>query len=212
METGNVAFAMKAHTDYSILDACRNINRLDTHFWKGLISNGQPNLSILTAPGDLRGLEPPLGVEVRQVLRFARSVYDFTIVDLASSLSRLTLAALEEVDRAFLITTTELPSLHMAKRALQSLGQVGYATGRVDLVLNRISRRDEVTPADIERNLGVPVFWSFPEDHVSTNEFYVKGGLISAKSGLGKSIRQFVEKIPGVKPEAAEKKQSFLGL
>ncbi len=209
IETGNVAFAMKAASEYSILDACRNISRLDAHYWKGLVSNGQPNLSILTAPADPRGLDYPEGVEIRQVLRFARSLYSFTVVDLASSLNRSSLAVLEDADHTFLITTTELPALHMAKRSLQALTQLGYGPERVALVLNRVSRRDEVTPEDVERNLGVPVFWSFPNDSDTVKDFYVKGGLIPAQSSLGKSVRQFVAQITGA---SAAKKKSFLGL
>jgi len=209
LETGNVAFAMKTSSQYNILDACRNISRLDAHFWRGLVSNGLPGLNILTAPADLRGLDAPQAVEIRQVLRFARTVYDFSLVDLASSLNRLTLAVLEDADQAFLVSTSDLPSLHLAKRVLQTLLQTGYGRERVRLLVNRCSRRDQVTPEDIERNLGVPVYWSFPEDSDSVGEFYVKGGAIAPQSDLGKSIRRFVQQISP--PPAEKKKKSFLG-
>ncbi len=213
LETGNVAFAMKAGSQYSILDACRNISRLDVHYWKGLISNGQPNLNILTAPSDLRGFDNPQGVEVRQVLSFARTIYAYSVIDMPSSLSRLTLAALEDADKIFLITTTDLPCLHLAKRALQKLNATGHPLDRVALVVNRSSRHDEVLPEDIERNLGVPVFWRFPNDAKSVTEFYVKGGVIAPNSDLGKSITKFVAKISGPpSPPEAGKRWSLLGL
>jgi pilus assembly protein CpaE len=212
VETGNVAFAMKANSHYSILDACRSISRLDAHYWKGIISNGLPGLHILTAPADPRAIETPQGVEVRQVLNFARTLYPFSVIDLPSHLGPLTLAALEDADRAFLITTTELPSLHLAKRTLQMLSFQGYPQQRLALVLNRATRRDEVTTEDIERNLGVPVFWRFPFDAEGVNEFYVKGGTIGPKSDLGRSIRQFTEKISGAPAPAEKTKKSFLGI
>lgn len=211
LETGNVAFAMKAASQYSILEACHNISRLDLHYWRGLVSNGLPGLNILTAPDDLRGLDPPQAVQIRQVLRFARSIYSLTVVDLPSSLNRLTLAVLEDADQTFLISNTDLPCLHRAKRTLQMLIHAGYRAERLALVLNRTSRRDEVTSEDIQRNVGVPVFWSFPEDVTGVTDFYVKGGLIRAGTSLGKSIRQFVQKLPGA-PPAPVKKKSFLGI
>jgi len=215
METGNVAFAMKASSQYSIIEACRNINRLDMHYWKGLVSNGLPGLKILTAPAELRGVEVPQGVEVRQVLRFARTIHDYSVVDLPSSLNRLTMAVLEDADQVFLITTSDLPSLHLAKRTLHTLLQAGYPPGKLGLVMNRTSRRDEVTPEDIARNLGQPVYWSFPDDPENVTDFYIRGGTLSPQSELGKSIRQFIQKLSPettTTPVPPQKKKSFLGL
>ena len=210
LETGNVAFAMKASSAYSILDACRSISRLDASYWRGLVSNGLPSLHILTAPVENLGLDSPQPVEVRQVLNFARTLYDYTVVDLASSLNPLTLAVLEDADRTFLITTTDLPSLHRAKRALHTLAHVGIAPERVELVVNRCSRRDEVSIDDIERNLGKPVFWRFPHDEDGVLEFYTRGAGIPPKSDLSRSIRQFLEKLTGATP--GKKKATMLGL
>ncbi len=209
LETGNVGFAMRAATRYSILDACQSISRLDPHYWRGLITNGFPGLHILGAPTDFRALEYPKGVEVRQVLRFARTLYGFVLVDLPSTLDPLVMAVLEDADRTFLVTTTDLPSLHLAKCALEKLKYAGYSPERLALVVNRISRRDEVAPEDIERNLGIRVFWGFPDDAKSTTEFYVKGGVIPPQSDLGKSVRQFTSEISGV-PLAPQRKGSIL--
>jgi Flp pilus assembly CpaE family ATPase len=124
----------------------------------------------------------------------------------------VTLAGLEDADRTFLITTTELPSLHLAKRTLQSLRLQGYPQHRLALVLNRSSRREEITQEDIERNLGVPVFWQFPYDAETVNEFYIRGGSIAPKSELGRSVFQFAQKLSGAPAPAAKEKKSFLGL
>ena len=212
METGNVAFAVKAGSHFSILDACRNISRLDVHFWRGLVSNGLPGLHVLSAPINMRGFEHPQPVEIRQVLSFARTLYHFSVVDLSSSLSPLTMAVLEDTDQTFLITTSDLPSLHLAKRTLQKLSQTGYPPERLGLVLNRASRRDEVSGEDIERNLGIRIFWSFPNDVKSVTDFYIQGGSVGAKSDLGKSVGQFVTKIAEPPPSPGSKKASFRGL
>lgn len=209
LETGNVAFAMKAPSHYSILDACRNLSRLDNHYWRGLVSNGLPGLHVLTAPAGFSGLDAPQGVEVRQVLNFARGIYRYIVVDLASSLNRLSLAVLEDADRVFVITTGDLPAVHVAKRSLHALHHAGYPMDRVSLVLNRVSRRDPVAPEDLERNLKIDVFWRFPNDVEGANEFYVKGGVLPPKSDLGKSVRQFVHKLGG---RPVPKGRSFLGL
>src|SRR5262249_25850612 len=175
LETGNVAFAMRTNSRYSILDACRSISRLDPHFWKGLISNGLPGLHILGAPSDFQGTEYPKGVEVRQLLRFARSLYGLVLVDLPSTLDPLVMAVLEDADRTFLITTTDLPCLRLAKCALEKLKYAGYPPERLALVVNRTSRRDEGVGEDIQGNLGLPGSWRFPDGVKRTEEFLGQG-------------------------------------
>ncbi len=213
LETGNVGFALRTASPYSILDACRSISRLDGHYWKGLVTNGLKGLSVLSAPTEPHREDMPEPVEVSQVLRFARTLHDFSVVDLASRLSHWTLSVVGDADRVFLVTTADLPSLHQVKRALQKFAQAGYPADRLGLVVNRASRHDEVSAEDIERNLGVPIFWRFPNDVPGVTEFYLKGGVLSAKSELGKSIRQFVAKIAGPPPPAPKSKEgSMLGL
>ena len=195
LEAGNVGFAMKASSPYSILDACRSLSRLDVHYWKGLVSNGLTDLNVLSAPRDLQQVETPQPVEIRQVLSFARTLYGYNVADMASRLNNWSLAVLEDVDQTFLVTTSDLPSLHQAKRAIHTLAQAGHPPERLNLVVNRASRQDEVSPEDVERNLDVPLFWCFPNDVKSVMSFYLQGRAVSAKSDLGKSIEQFVTRI-----------------
>lgn len=210
LDTGNVAFAMKAPGPYSVADACRNLSRLDEHYWRGLVSNGLPGLHVLTAPAEPSSADPPQGVELRQVLNFARGLYRYSVVDLGRGLNRVTLSVIEDADEVFLVTTAELPGVHVAQRSLQLLQRLGYRMERVRLTLNRSSRHDPVASEDIQRNLKTPVFWRFPLDAEGVHEFYVKGGVLPPKSDLGKSVRQFAAKITG--QPAPKRSRSILGL
>ena len=60
------------------------------------------------------------------VLEFARLNYDWIVIDLPVVFQRLSLMAISESDRAFLITTSELPSLHLARKAVNLLDQLGF--------------------------------------------------------------------------------------
>src|SRR5262249_12183053 len=133
------------------------------------------------------------------------------LVDLPSTLDPLVMAVLEDADRTFLITTTDLPCLRLAKCALEKLKYAGYPPERLALVVNRTSRRDVVVAEDSKRKLGLPVSWRFPDDVKSTKEFYVKGGVISPESDFGKVVRQFASEISGV-PLAPKKKGAILHL
>ena len=61
---------------------------------------------------------------LHQVLAHARNTYEWTVVDLPSIFQRLSLLTLSEADRAFIVATSELASLHLATEG----GEAGHAT------------------------------------------------------------------------------------
>ena len=92
-----------------------SLHRLDIHYWKALVSNGIPGVEIVASPLALASKLRPTEEQVRHVLAFVKPHYDWTLVDLGRSLSPICMAALEECDEACLVTTLEVPALHLAK-------------------------------------------------------------------------------------------------
>ncbi|MGB9604748.1 MAG: AAA family ATPase, partial [Bryobacteraceae bacterium] len=137
LETGLIRFLMKTKSDYSVLDAAHNIDRLDEHFWRALISNGMPRLEVIAAPAVAASVEPPAEEAFQRVIRFARTLYDWVIVDLGRSLNPGTMNALEKIDEGYLVTTLEVPALYQAKQLITTLLSTGYGGERLRVILNR---------------------------------------------------------------------------
>ena len=74
----------------------------------------------------------------------ARQLYDWVVVDLPTVFSRTSLMAISECERAFLISTAELPSLHLTRKALTMVDQLGFPRDRFHVLVNRVSRRDSM--------------------------------------------------------------------
>ena len=130
LDSGMVGFITKTKSVYSILDAVNNLHRLDIHYWKALVSNGIPGVEIVPAPLAMASKVQIKDEQIRNILAFARPHYDWTLVDLGRSLSRMAMAALEEIDEACLVTTLEVPALHQSKQIVQTLlrrGRLGAA-------------------------------------------------------------------------------------
>ena len=101
LDAGMIAFITKTKATYSILDAVNNLHRLDLHYWKALVSNGIPGRGNRLARRSLSASkQQPKDEQMRHVIGFARPYYDWTLVDLGRSLSRMAMAALEEIDEA----------------------------------------------------------------------------------------------------------------
>ncbi len=213
MESGLVAFLMKAKTPYTILDAIHNVHRLDLSYWKALVSNGQQaGLEVIAAPLAALTMREPLDPEqFRAVVRFVRSSYDWILLDLGRSLNPLSVQLLEEVDEAYLVATLDLPALHQAKQVVSALVDNGYARNRMRLILNRMPKRPDFEPAEIQRVLGLSIFEMLPNDYPELFEAYSEGNLLSSSTELGKALAGLAGKIVGVQP-GREKGKQKLGL
>jgi pilus assembly protein CpaE len=206
LDAGMIGFLTKTKGTYSMLDAVANLHRLDQSYWKALVSNGIPGVEIMPAPVSLASRQNPQDEQIQQVLSFVRPYYDWTLVDLGRSLSRLSMAALEEIDETCLVTTLEVPALHQAKLIVQTLLDSGYGKAKVKLILNRVPRRLDITPSELEKMLGLPIFAMVANDYPELYESYAEGRLLSRSSSLGKHMVKLATKLSGMEEGKEEKK------
>jgi len=209
LDAGMVAFITKTKSVYSILDAVNNLHRLDIHYWKALVSNGIPGVEIVSSPLALASKQQPKDEQIRHVLAFARPHYDWTLVDLGRSLSRMAMAALEEIDEACLVTTLEVPALHQSKQIIQTLLDGGYGKNRVKLILNRAPKRLDITPGELEKMLGVPIYCMIPNDYPELYETYAEGRMLNRNSELGKQIARLAMKLGSLEDDKSKDKKRF---
>jgi len=140
------------------------------------------------------------------VLAFAKPNYDWTIADLGRSLSRMAMAAMEEIDEVCLVTTLEVPALHQSKQIVQTLLDGGYGKNRIRLILNRSPKRLDITAAELEKMLGVGIFCMIPNDYPELYETYAEGRMLHRTSELGRQIAQLAYKLTGMEEEKPKKK------
>ena len=199
-DSGMVHFLMKTTSEYSVQDAFNNLHRLDMSFWKAIVSNGTPRLEVISAPSPACMRQQPRPEQLQQVLRFVRQNYDWSIVDLGRNLSFLGMSVLDEIDETCLVTTLDVPALHQAKQIVQTLMNTGYARNRLRLILNRVPQRLEVTPEEIEKMFGIPVFAVITDEYQDLYDAYAEGRMLTE----GKLHRQFHSmsmKLAGVQEE-----------
>jgi pilus assembly protein CpaE len=207
LQVGQVGFLMKANSTYSLADAAANLQRLDRSYWKALVSNGLPGLEVITAP-QAPAAKNLSATQLRQVLSFARTQYDWVILDLGRNLTTNTLSMLEMVDETYLVAVPELPALHEAKRMIQNLRDAGYPHA-LRLIVNRMTKGGEIRADEIGDMLGLPVFASVPSDYGALQDAYTERQLVNPSSKLGATFAQISAKIAGLPPK--QKKFSLFG-
>lgn len=201
-EAGSIAFHLKLQPTYSVLDAVERSSRLDPGAWSALTAS-TGGIDVLAAP------EVPAPGEVdsnglREVLEYSRVLYDWIIVDLPSVFRRLSLFVLSEADSACLVATADLVSLHMARRAVSLLGQLGFSRDRFQMVVNRMDRRAGLSLSDMEKIFGCPVFATLPEDLHSVHRMVTRVEPPGKDSELGRALEHLAGKIRSLSPADAK--------
>ena len=197
----SVAFLLKIDSPYSVVDAAMDLNRLDTDYWKRLVTATPGGLDVLPPPGVAGFVDLPSGDRVRHVLRFVKTLYEFIVVDLGR-LNPNIMSLLGEVDEVIVVATDGLPEMYEAGRVLPKLRDLGYADARLRLVFNRTDKSALVSGADIEKALGHPVFWTLGDYSREMGDAYAEGRFFDEGLTLRKQMARLVAKARGVEQKA----------
>jgi pilus assembly protein CpaE len=211
LHSGLVRFLLQSHSRYSVLDALANTDRLDASFWQALVSNGTGELEILAAPDAAPSRELPAPKEVREVLQFCRSYYDWAVFDLGRGISPFVFAAIEELNDLFLVTTPEVPALHRTKHLLQQLLAHGMSRGSLHLILNRSSRRMEVPVPELETILGEEFYVTVTDCERELRDAYAEAKLLPANSALVADVQRLVARLAGIPEKKKTRAFSLFG-
>jgi len=191
---GMIGFYLKLTNTKSLLDALQNADKLND-LWPTLVASAD-GVDILPAPET-----PFAGVvdaaRLHAVLEYARANYDWIIVDLPVIFQRLSLMTVSESDNAFLISTSELPSLHLARKAVNLLDQLGFPKERFQMMVNRINRHDDIAGSDIEKLFNCAVHSRIPNDYFSLHRAVTLGQPVDGHCELGKAIEGLADRLSG---------------
>jgi pilus assembly protein CpaC len=192
---GTIGFYLKLSHNYSLVDALQHAEHLDPALWASLTVN-YGGVDILPAPAVpfAEALDP---ARMRILIHHARELYDWVILDLPAVFNRTSLMAISECDRAFLVSTSELPSLHMTRKALSLVAQVGFPADRFQVLVNRVDRRDHLGVDGMEKIFGCRVHASLPNDYFSLHRVVTLGQPLGNEGELGKSIENIASRLCG---------------
>jgi len=208
LTSGLVGFLMKTPSSYSILDAIKNLSRLDDSLWKALIVEHRPSLSVIPAPATYTRWDHPEETQLTQVLQFMRTQHDWIILDLGRSMNSIAAAVLEEIDQLFLVSTLEVVALHGLKSIVHGLFDQGE---KLQLVLNRTPKMMDISTQELEKILGRSLYAALPNDYMGLYQSYSSGNLLNSNTRLAQHFGLLAAKIAGVPPMKSKKKFAFFG-
>ncbi len=207
LNSGLIAFMLKVSGPHSVVDAAMRAEDLDEHLWPQIVHQRQ-NLHLLPAGRP----EPGVRIspdQVRRLVDFARRQYSVICVDVSGNLERYSLRLMEESRRIFLVTTPEIPPLHLARERRNFLREVDLGD-RVQVLVNRWHKRCAITMKQIEDLLESTVFEVFPNSYQEVHEALVAARPVEERSELGRKCAAFAENLLRPAMESEKSRKRFL--
>lgn len=154
---GDVAIMLQLVPERSIADAVGLGDQLDETSVRTLLTPYAPGVDTLLAPAGPAEAERVTQGLVADVLRLARGMFDFLIVDTPPQFTDHVLAALDASHVHVLLTTPDIPALKNLRIALDTFDLLDLPKESRLVVLNRSDAKVGLTAADIERVIRVPI-------------------------------------------------------
>jgi len=207
---GTIGFYLKVQTPFSLLDALGFPNQLDPASLDTMTTTVD-GVDILASPEEpyLSPLDPS---RLEAVLNVMRSAYDYVILDLPTVFDRSSLLALAQADSGFLVTTAELPSLHLTRKAIQMMKQLGFDQQRLRVIVNRLNRQHGLSGDDLGKMFNSAVHSTLPNDYFSLHRVVTRGEPLGGDGELVRALELLARKIVGSSPPEAKKNPVLTGV
>jgi Flp pilus assembly CpaE family ATPase len=209
--SGTLAFRLRLKPEFTFADAIARIEDID-ELWERLTANWN-GLDILSSPPRGSSLPANAFQQTHTIFRSAVRHYPYVIADLPTALYSSCHEIVGMADAVYVVSTPEVVSLHLARRRVSELLDLGVKHESIHLVLNRVGSKKTLNVGDVAEVVGIPVFASLCNDYAGVSDAALKGGLVPKDSNLGREIRNLAQQIVGSPPEGAKpaaKKRGFL--
>jgi pilus assembly protein CpaE len=157
LQFGDVCISLQVDPKHTIVDAARDVDKLDEPLLESLLARHASGMRVLSAP-----LEPSLADEVStqvvvKTIGMLKRMFEYIVIDTAPFLDEPVLSILERSDVVLLVVDMDLPSVKNAKLALDTLRLIKFPFEKIKLVLNRVNSKARLDIDELERSLGLEV-------------------------------------------------------
>ena len=210
---GNVHLLLDLHPRFGIRDAVENLDRLDSHFFTGLLTKHKTKLEVLCGASQPEELQAISVSALERVVNVAQNEFDIVLLDMGSQFSSDWSSILQGARMIGIVAEANVPALWTLDRRLVALSGLGVDADRARVIINRWHKADEDVLKSIEKNIKRPVFACIPNDFRKANEAVNLGTPIldNHNNILSNRYRQIASQLAGLEQSPSAKKGSLGG-
>jgi pilus assembly protein CpaE len=209
---GHVALLLDLQTRFGLRDAIENLDRLDNHFFGGLLTTHKSGVQVLAGashPDLWRGASV---AALARVMNVAQSSADFVVADVGSFFTSEWTPALQLARLIILMAETDVPALWSLERQLSAIRSAGLDPDRFRIIINRWHRSDEEALEAFEKKIKQTVSARLPNDFRQVSEAVNLGTALSRSSNdpLVSKFRKLAFECAGMQQQEPEGKRGAL--
>ena len=210
---GNVHLLLDLHPKFTVRDAVDNMDRLDSHFFAGLLTRHKTKLEVLggvTQPEEWQSIHIP---SLERVVNVAQNTFDMVLLDMGSQFSSEWTSILRMARMILIVAEANVPALWTLERRLLALKGFGVDPERARVIINRWHKGDDDVLKGIQKDINRPVFASLPNDFRMANAAVNLGTPLQENHNntLSSRYRQIAAQLAGLDVVPITKKGSLGG-
>jgi pilus assembly protein CpaE len=206
---GDAAVFLGAEPRFSVLDALENLQRMDETYLKSVVTPTKAGIDLLGSSSTVTSSPFDAG-RVRSLIEFAATTYRYVVLDCPRSDATM-LEALDSASQVVVLANQELTTIRNAGRIMAQLRQ-RCGTDRVKLAMSRMDPNAELAQSDIERVLGGPVKYVFPNDYRASSSAITRGEplILQNHSRLASSLEEVAHDLSGLPQKVKDSNKAGL--
>ncbi|WP_323097586.1 AAA family ATPase [Intrasporangium sp. YIM S08009] len=160
---GDVAISLQLQPRGSVRDVVAMSGHLDEAGIQSVVTtHPESSLDVIAAPADPADADRVPSHVIVELLRVARGLYDYVLVDTPPSFTEHVLASFDVSDLTVLIATLDIPAVKNLRIAINTLDTLGASKESRTIVLNRSDAKVGLKPDDVEAALKTPISANVP--------------------------------------------------
>jgi pilus assembly protein CpaE len=168
LQFGDVAVFVNEQGKNTIVDLAPRAEELDPEIVEEvMLKHAASGLHVLAAPSRPEYAEKVSSGQFARILEYLRQMYSYIVIDTASLLTDVTLAAIDVSDLVVLVSTQDIPSIKNCRLFLDLSQTLGMERERILFTMNRYDKRINITPERVAENLKQEVSSVIPLDEAT---------------------------------------------
>jgi Flp pilus assembly CpaE family ATPase len=107
------------------------------------------------------------------------------------------------------VSTAELASLHLARKAVRLVTQLGLDSQKIQVLVNRMEKRTDLNASDLSKLFECQVDTSLPSDPLMLQRGITRGQPLDADTEFGKAVDSLAGKLMGIVTPATRPQGRF---
>ena len=156
------------------------------------------NVAFIPMPNDPAVSQTISPDNLGKTLKAITNIFPLTVIDVGAELNTLALKAMEFATVIFMVANPDILAVHQTKRLQTELTTMLFPKDMLQVLINKYTRDNPVSPEVVGKQLGKPVFAVIPRDDQNCQAALGQNKpvmVVAKNSSFGKGITEFVRKI-----------------